>query len=338
MQHARPSQSWRVPACFAAVLVGVAVLSAQGERPRKPPSFHWCVTGALASRIDLSATPIRNDAVIFYEQDIGLLPRFWKGHPERGGVPQNADFDAHLTKLRLDVQKAIPDPDWAGFGIIDLESWGPVWEHSQPEQREMSIELARKDHPTRPRNELERIARVNYERSARLLLEGMLRECRTLRPRGKWGYYGYPYRVYEPHAEKLRWLWEGSTAFFPECYTVYKYKDGGRHNEGYAPVSEYIEDTKGKIALARRIGGPNKPVMTLVWMRYHEINQVFGGQFLDRQELEVMLHTPLEAGADGLIFWDAIASEDVARRYPAYLRNEAVPLLNRLSHRSKGTD
>lgn len=309
------------------VLAGTALLLG-ANRPQRP-TYHWCVTGAFRDHVDRSGTPIRDDAVMFYEHDFGLLPRFYKGQPERGGVPQAVDMKAHLAKIRADLDASIPDPRWSGYAIIDLETWGPLWEYTGEEAHRMSISIARRNHPERPMHEVERIARANYELGSKALLEATLRECKALRPRARWGFYAWPYPAHAPNMDKLKWLWDSCTAFFPECYTVYKGKEGGKHLEGFAPPAEYLADCQTKVALHRRTAGESRPVIALVWVRYHEINGVFGGEFLESADLERMFRTPIEAGADGLAFWDTIPDDASARTYSRFLREKVAPIMQK---------
>eukprot|EP01052_Picozoa_sp_SAG31_P017636 SAG31_NODE_1215_length_9335_cov_5.846470_10_plen_194_part_00 len=45
-----------------------------------------------------------------------------------GGVPQRTNLTAHASKIRSDIETAIPDPDWDGLAFIDYESWQPICE------------------------------------------------------------------------------------------------------------------------------------------------------------------------------------------------------------------
>jgi hypothetical protein len=321
-------------AAISCVLAGLAcawAAFAAGER--RAPVFLWCATGSHAERVNLSATPLRPTAVVFYEHQLGLIPRFWKGEAERGGVPQAADLAAHAKKVRADVEARIPDPRFVGYGIIDLESWGPLWEFAGKEYHDLSIALVRRQSPGRTPEQVERLARAAYDLAARRLLEETLRVCKEMRPLVRWGFYGWPYRGYEAHTARLTWLFESVNAIYPECYTVWKAKPGGGHGDGHADPSEYTTDTRGKMDLATRLA-PGKPVLVLVWARYHEINGFFGGRFLEEADLEAMVRTPLEAGADGLIFWDSIVSEEVAREYGPYLETRLGPALRAAANRT----
>lgn len=63
--------------------------------------------------------------VIFYEPDLGLYPWCEQGPNDvknecqvmiNGGVPQNIDINKHLEKVRQDIERAIPDPDYDSLG------------------------------------------------------------------------------------------------------------------------------------------------------------------------------------------------------------------------------
>lgn len=323
------STARRISRALLVVLFVASAVIARSDS-RRPPTFSWCVTSPEQHRIDLRGTPIQNTAVIFYEHDFGLLPRFWKGKPERGGVPQAVDMNAHLAKLRIDIDKEIPDPNWAGYAIIDLETWGPLWEYTVEESHQLSISIARRNHPERPQRDVERVARANYESASRNLLEKTLAECKRLRPRAKWGFYDWPNPAHGANLSKLDWLWDATTAFFPVCYTVYKAAPNGVHKEGFAPPEEHLSHVKSAVEYVRKVAGPERPVIALVWVRYHEINPVFGHKFLDKNDLERMLRAPLDAGADGLAFWDAIGTKELADEYREYLRRSLVPALRDL--------
>lgn len=323
-------QVFIVGASICAALAVGAILCVAGDvrgGGEKRSSRHWCVTGSHAKAVDLAGTGIADDAVIFYEQEFGIIPRYWKGKMEHGGVPQEADLNAHIAKVRRDVVREIPNPNWSGCAIIDLEAWGPLWEPAAEEYKRQSITLAARNHPTRSRYEVERLAKANYESAARRLILATIRECKSLRPRAKWGFYSWPYPEWGAETGRLAWLWNEVTAMYPVCYVVYKSAEGGRHEEGFAPPGEYEEHCRNLLALHRRLAESRKPVLPMVWVRYHEINKVFDGQFLDQRDLERMLRLPIEEGGDGLVFWDHIASESMAREYGVYMRDRVAPLL-----------
>jgi hyaluronoglucosaminidase len=297
--------------------------------PATKPTFHWAVAGTHAPHIDLASTSIRKDAVVFYEHLFGLIPRFWQGKPERGGIPQNADLNAHLAKLRLDIERAMPGREWEGLGIIDLEAWVPLWSHASDSARDMTRAQVARRHPNRSPADVERIARADYELAARTFLEATLKECRATRPHARWGFYGWPDPAFAPELDKLQYLWDASTAFFPVCYVVYQSDAAGQHQRGTAPPDEFIDDARRRIDICRKVAGADKPVLASVWVRYHDINPVLGGQFLNESDLRTMLDTPLAAGADGFVFWDMVDTLELASQYRAYITRKLAPAITR---------
>ena len=43
-----------------------------------------------------------------------------------GGVPQNADLDAHIRNINETLTLWLPDPAWTGNAVLDFEAWSPA--------------------------------------------------------------------------------------------------------------------------------------------------------------------------------------------------------------------
>ena len=136
---------------------------------------------------------------------MGLFPSLKAGVPVNGGVPQAANLSAHLAELRATVVHFVPDPDWDGLAVFDFEEWTNIWElmvdggtpggwHSIAYQN-YSIELERRAHPRWSEGALVAAAKANFETAATEFLVETLRTCSALRPKAKWGFYGYPQEV-----------------------------------------------------------------------------------------------------------------------------------------------
>jgi hypothetical protein len=114
-----------------------------------------------------------------------------------GGVPQSANLTAQLSILENYVHLWIPDKDWSGLGQVDFELWTPIWEentgpggyHSRRYQ-DLSITLARKQHPNASNDVVLAVAKREFEQAALNWMVGVLDKLHALRPRAKWGYYG----------------------------------------------------------------------------------------------------------------------------------------------------
>ena len=73
-----------------------------------------------------------------------------------------------------------------------------------------------------------------------------------------------------------------------------------------------------------------KPVITLAWLLYHDSNSVYGGQLLQKPDLEMMLNSPIDAGADGLVFWGHINEPEMLLRQQDDLNRRVGPILEQI--------
>lgn len=116
--------------------------------------------------------------------------------PRNGGVPQEGNLTKHLEIFRKHLTEQIPDESFDGVGVIDFESWRPIfrqnWASLQP-YKDFSVELARKQHPFWSSRAVEQEARRSFEKYGKLFMEETLRAAKEIRPSASWGYYAYPY-------------------------------------------------------------------------------------------------------------------------------------------------
>lgn len=108
---------------------------------------------------------------------------------------QLINLAAHLKKMKKDVIRKIPDPDYSGLAIIDWEGWRPTWDRNFDSKRiyqSRSIELVQEKHPEWSMEEVIQEAKRDFEQSARGLMESTMKLARQLRPKGLWGFYGFP--------------------------------------------------------------------------------------------------------------------------------------------------
>ncbi|KIH64301.1 hyaluronoglucosaminidase [Ancylostoma duodenale] len=72
-----------------------------------------------------------NKVVIFYENRFGLCP-YYKAYdpsqPINGGLPQNISIENHLAVVEKQIKGAIPDENFNGIAVIDIEQWRPLYE------------------------------------------------------------------------------------------------------------------------------------------------------------------------------------------------------------------
>lgn len=89
--------------------------------------------------------------------------------------------------------------------------------------------MVRAQHPLWPDTLLEEVARLEFQTAARQFMEETLLLARSLRPKGLWGYYGFPDCFNEHNMsdcsektkelnDQISWLFESSSALFPSIY------------------------------------------------------------------------------------------------------------------------
>ena len=178
-----------------------------------------------------------DNITIFYADKLGLYPRYSsQAVAINGGVPQNASLDVHLRAAADNISTYIPDKDFQGLAVVDWESWRPVWERNWDSKQvywEGSKALVKAKHPDWTPAQVEAAAKVEFEEAGRKFMEETLKLGQKLRPNGLWGYYGFPncYNYYSdknytgecPPVElkrndELLWLWNVSSALYPDIY------------------------------------------------------------------------------------------------------------------------
>lgn len=289
--------------------------------------LYWSVHGPEERNINFSGLPIqRGRSEIFYEQHIGKFPRIWidretgRESVENEGIPQKTNWNAHLAKVRRDLDARIPDPNWDGTGILDFETWHPNWEMAWNEpMKEMSRQWVRARFTGLSNAQVEARAHEEFEAAGMDFLLRTLQACKDLRPRATWGFYGYPYAFYPANLQQeFRPLYEAVDAFFPPVYAVnFSVVETQNPGPGQRRVSDYVTRTDRQFALTRSLA-PGKPIYPLVWMRYHDMNTTYTGQFLNDLDLANMFRQPWRNGAKAVIFWDVIMDAGDRDEYNAF--------------------
>lgn len=113
-----------------------------------------------------------------------------------GGVPQEGNIKKHLKVFKAHLEEQIVDKSFSGIGVIDFESWRPIfrqnWASLAP-YRDLSIRIERKKHPTWDKWSIEHEAAQRFETTGRVFMEETLKLAKALRPYALWSYYAYPY-------------------------------------------------------------------------------------------------------------------------------------------------
>ncbi|XP_019631126.1 PREDICTED: hyaluronidase-1-like isoform X3 [Branchiostoma belcheri] len=251
---------------------------------------------------------------IFYEKNLGLYPKIHEptGQDINGGIPQEADIEAHIAKATDDIYRLIPDADYQGLGVIDFKPWRPLWNRNWDSKSE---DLVRQTSPYASKAEVTSKAKEEFEGAARMWMGKTLSLVKTLRPGGFWGFYLFPDCYNSPEEIKLRqgtsydctkevksdnnrlqWLWEGSTGLYPNIYLTSVFKT--------LPSSEQF--VRARVAETFRVMDGRQsssiPVYPYVRLRYRDSMEC-----LAKADLISSIQEAAGQGSAGVVIWGASA-------------------------------
>lgn len=222
-----------------------------------------------------------------------------------GGVPQAGDLPEHLQQFERVLNELMPDHENAGIGIIDFESWRPVYRQNfgtlQP-YKTLSVELQLAEHPHWPQKRAQQEAQRAFEAAGKQFMRQTLRLAERLRPRATWGYYGLPFcfngrgKSLDRCADNIRqendgtqWLYDASQVIYPSVY-----------------LSEAVEPAHrgrmvaGRVQEAKRLAHSGQPVIV-----YHRYVYTDSRRLLSEADTLAAFHAMRDTGADGVILWGA---------------------------------
>ncbi|MGD9790068.1 MAG: hypothetical protein AB7Q00_02605 [Phycisphaerales bacterium] len=311
---------------------------------------------STAPQLPTDNVPLRANTIIVYEFD---LP-----HDLREG-PHMADSASALQALRdhvrASVERLIPDPAYSGYGVIDWESWYPLW--VEPQHRPTTyptiwprwIDHMRTQRPTELAGlrgtSLEAKYRESYDAASQAIFLAMLETAKETRPGVKWGYYSFPNPVMSGYTttnngnnfwmdrnDRLAWLYNAQTAIFPCLYIQKKsFPESVRLTRPtQARESANLSFIQTNMTEARRIAG-DKPILPFVWMRYHDSNPDYGLQPLNDFDLQVSFERPKELGATGIIVWESVQDVPTFNLVRNYMNLKFNPLARRIGDPSAWT-
>ncbi|KAF3426231.1 hypothetical protein E2986_12566 [Frieseomelitta varia] len=261
-----------------------------------------------------------------------------------GGVPQEGNLTKHLEVFREHLIHQIPDKSFHGVGVIDFESWRPIfrqnWASLQP-YKKLSIEIVRHEHPFWDNQSVEQEARRQFEKYGRLFMEETLKAAKQIRPYAKWGYYAYPYcynltpsqpsshcdAVTQQENDKMSWLFELQNVLLPSVYLRLSLTSNQRVGLVGGRVKEALRIAKQMMT--------RKQVLPYYWYKYQDQRDTN----LSKDDLEATLKKIINLGADGLIIWGSSSDINTKQKcveFREYLNNDLGPVVNRLRRTALG--
>ncbi|KAL6111980.1 hyal1 [Pungitius sinensis] len=272
---------------------------------------------------------------LFYSEKLGLYPSYTSDAvPINGGLPQNASLDKHLAVASENIRTWIPNRDFQGLAVVDWESWRPLWVRnwdSKHVYQLKSIDLVRSVHPDWSPARLEAAARADFERAGRMFMEQTLTLGQQERPKGLWGFYGFPdcFNYYSnkstnytgecPAVELARndkqlWLWNVSSALYPSIYLGLELRHLDRAVLLYS---------RHRIMEAMRVGDRWTPSAPPVFP-YARIVYTYTPDFLSQEHLVYTVGESAALGSAGVVLWGDSAfskSRTICETIKSYIDN-----------------
>ncbi|GMT24494.1 hypothetical protein PFISCL1PPCAC_15791, partial [Pristionchus fissidentatus] len=283
----------------------------------------------------------------FYEYTIGLWPRFERYNSSEsinGGLPQLANLAEHLRLVETRIQEVFPDPNFDGPAMFDVEEWRPTYVLNwgvKKVYREESARLAKKNNPTLNDKQAVAYGAFEFDESARKMLVETLRVARRLRPRARWGYYGFPYCNYDAgsnaeytcsdqfrkYNDDMKWLYAEQTGLFPSIYI----SGGATPDLNMLYIHAILAETKR----IQKSLMSNLPIIAYTKIEYNPYNPT--APFYTKRDLCNSLRQLTDFGAEGALIWSTDKSLDASRceRIAANVGQISGPYLDAVRSRAE---
>ena len=264
-----------------------------------------------------------------------------------GGVPQAANITAHLDEVRRTIPLAVHG-NFTGMVAIDFEPWSPIWSedvshdgwHSAAYQN-LSIALVRQAQPHLPLTQAIAVARTQFEAAALAFFVETIKLCRSVRPRARWSYYGFP-QAFNFHGyddpvagpklralnDKLQPLWDASDVLLPSIYVFQSTAYPPQHQ---AKVNALQINTT--VIESARIQAKTRHHPEIWPFQFFYYNSGHLNQTLTPEDTRASVVFPYAHGATGLVIWGdpKYRSNKIPRLIPQfqhYFKQELAPVVS----------
>ncbi|XP_031563585.1 hyaluronidase-1-like [Actinia tenebrosa] len=286
--------------------------------------------------------------VVFYNAQLGYYPYFTNAegtNNHNGGMPQLVDLNIHIRKSTKDIIKRIPDPHFNGLAVIDWEGWRPIWSRnwgSKKIYQTRSIEILRSQHPDWSMEQLVEQAQYQFENHAQRMMHETLKLGKFLRPKAKWGFYGFPdcyghentnYMCSDEHKDfndRLQWMFSDSTALFPSIYLPENSPTNGAFVRG-----RLLETLRLREKYSKK--GSSLPIFPYFRLIYEK--NPLNYDFLTNVDLYNTIGQAADFGAAGIVMWgnrrDENTSPEICRKLNDYIQTHLGPYFKNTEQESE---
>nr|AGI16775.1 Cul o 2 allergen [Culicoides obsoletus] len=317
-------------------------------------NFYWNIPSFMCAQHNITFTDMtssynivqnkddkwRGDKIVIL-YDPGKFPALLEHQGQlyrrNGGVPQEGNLQEHIDILAEHINKLIPDTQFSGIGVIDFESWRPIFRQNsgvlQP-YKDLSYKLVHRDHKLWNRKRVEIEAARLFEAAGRTFVEETINVAKILRPKAKWGYYGFPYcfnmngganmnedcpaNVKEEN-DQIKWLWDIVDVVLPSVYLNNKITSAQR-----------VQFVRGRMREGYRVAkmskkSPKPPV--LAYLRYVYTDTL---KFLSNEDLKQAIKVSKEQKSKGMIFWGSsydVKTKEQCIDFRKYVDNNLGPIV-----------
>ncbi|KAK6023741.1 EGF-like domain protein [Ostertagia ostertagi] len=304
--------------------------------------------------------------VLFYEKHFGLCPYYNNSKPDQpinGGLPQKVLVSDHLVAVIKDIRTKIPDRNFDGLAVIDLEEWRPLFKMNWGKQkggfqrdfvphsgacyihhghrkevdvnvyREQSVALVKSKHPKLSHKKALLLAEKEFNEAARIFFVWTLKMARRIRPKAHWGYYDYPFcNAHAGDTPNVYSCNKKAKQYNDELDFIYRTSTAlfpSIYLNGEKTEKQAFRSVQAFIQETRRVAEKrNPPLEFFVYTKFEYDPYTNITSFYSKGDLCNTMKQPADLGANGLVLWST--SKNMKSRCELisdYVKSELGPTL-----------